>query len=315
MKGRGSLVIGLVVLVLAVILVGAATFTVPETHHAVVFEFRKPVRAVADPGLHFKRPFIQTVGYFEKWVLAWDGYPSSMPTKDKKNIFVDVWARWRIVDPIQFRESATDLAGGHKLLDDYVDSAVRDVVGSYDLIEVIRSTNRELSYVSPELQAEQDARDEKVTAGRGKITDLILQSARQSLENTGMELLDVRIKRVNYVESVRTAVYERMKSERYRIATLYESEAEEKRRVILGETERELAAIRGEGQSRATQIRGEADAEVIRMYADALSQAPEFYTFLRRLDAYRESLGGDAHLIITTDSGFLRGLKSSSASE
>lgn len=315
MKRRGCLAIGAVAVVLAVILVGATTFTVPETHHAVVFEFRRPVRAISEPGLHFKKPFVQTVGYFEKWVLAWDGFPSSMPTKDKKNIFVDVWARWRIVDPIQFREAATDLAGGHKLLDDYVDSAVRDVVGSYDLIEVIRTTNRDLTYVSPELQAEQEARDEKITTGRGKITDLILQSARQSLENTGMELLDVRIKRVNYVESVRKTVYDRMISERLRIAQLYESEAEEKRKVILGETERELEVIRGEGKARSTRIRGEADAEVIRMYADALSQSPEFYAFLRRLEAYRGSLGKDTSLILTTDSDFMRGLKSSSAPE
>lgn len=315
MKKAGTAISLIVVAIVVVILIKAAAYTVPETHYAVVFQFGKAVDAVDRPGLHFKRPFVQSVQKFERWIIAWDGFPSSMPTKDKKNIYVDVWARWRIVDPIRFRNTATNVDGGHKFLDDYVDSAVRDVVGRYNLIELVRSTNRELTYESAELQEEQEARKEQIETGREEITKEIIDSASRSLANTGMELVDVGIKRINYVESVRKAVYERMISERLRIAELYKSEAQEKRRVILGETERELEAIRGEGTSKSTQIRGEADAEVIRMYAEALSQSPEFYAFLRRLDAYRESLGEDTRLILTTDSDFLQGLKTSSPPE
>jgi membrane protease subunit HflC len=312
MKNTGTgylLAAAVLIVLLAVFLIGTMAYTVPETHYALVIEFGKVVKAVDEPGLHFKKPFIQSVVKFEKWIIAWDGFPSSMPTKDKKSIFVDVWARWRIMDPIKFRDRATNVEGGHKLLDDYVDSAVRDVVGRYNLIELVRSTNRELTYESEEMQEEQEARNERISVGREKITDEIIESASRSLQGTGMELVDVGIKRINYVESVRKSVYERMQSERYRIAELYKSEAQEKRRGILGETEKELEAIRGEGKSRSTQIRGEADAEVIRMYADALSRSPEFYSFLRKLDAYKKSLGKDTTLILTTDSDFLRGLK------
>jgi len=316
MKTFAKILVPLVILlVLCIIAISTTAFIVPETEHAVVTEFGKPVRAVSEPGLHFKKPIVQKVIRFDKWILAWDGFPSSMPTKDKKNIHVDVWARWRVVDPIRFRERAATINGGHKLLDDYVDSAVRDVIGSYNLIEVVRSTNRELTYESEELQAEQEAREEGISVGREKITKEIFESASKSLEDTGMELVDVRIKRINYVESVRQSVYDRMKSERYRIAKLYESEAQEKKRVILGEMERELATIKGEGEARSTEIRGEADAEVIRMYADALSRSPEFYSFLRKLEAYKKSLGKDTALILTTDSDFLRGLKSPAVGE
>jgi membrane protease subunit HflC len=315
MKNVGALVALVILVVVLFILIPSVTYTVPETHYGIVIEFERVVKAVDEPGLHFKKPFIQSVQKFEKWIIAWDGDPSPMPTKDKKNILVDVWARWRIADPMLFRDRATDINGGHKLLDDYVDSAVRDVVGTYNLMELVRSTNREFTYESEELAQEQEARDQWIDVGREKITALIIESASRSLGDTGMELVDIGIKRINYVETVRKSVYDRMKSERYRIAELYRSEAEEQKRIILGETERELEAIRGEGKSKSTQIRGEADAEVIRMYADALSRSPEFYSFLRKLDAYKKSLGKDTTLILTTDSDFLRGLKSPALGE
>ena len=301
----------LVILIAAIAVLANGLFTVHEGEQAVVTQFRRPVRVVKETGLHLKTPFIQKVERFQKRLIAWDGYPESIPTRDKKNVFVDVWARWRISDPKVFLQVAQTERGGQKILDDLVDSAVRDVVAGYVLIEVVRSSTRELEYSSIELQEEQRGQAEAVTVGREKINRLIRESASRNLVNTGMELVDVEIKRINYVESVRKSVYERMRSERQRIAQLYISEAKEQEQRIQGETQRELAQIRGEAQGKAARIRGEADAEVIGMYAEALSRSPEFYSFIRRLDVYREALDNNTTLILTTDSDLLRTLKSS----
>jgi membrane protease subunit HflC len=298
----------LLIVLLLVVVLRNSLYTVREGEQVVITQFRQPVRAVTEAGLRLKMPFTQRVNRFQKRLLKWDGYPENIPTKDKKNIFVDVWARWRISNLRTFYTSARTIQGGQKLLDDLVDSAVRDVVAAYDLIEVVRSSTREVSY-SIELEEDYRGRAPQITVGREKINQLIRESASRSLRRAGIELVDVRIKRINYVEQVRKSVHEQMISERKRIASLYLSEAKEQEEIILGETQRELEEIKGEAKGRSTEIRGEADAEVIGIYAEGISRSPEFYSFLRRLEAYRNSLGENTTLILTTDSDLLGTLK------
>jgi membrane protease subunit HflC len=222
-------------------------------------------------------------------------------------IFIDTWARWRIVDPQRFFTACTTMDGGQKTLDDLVDSAVRDVVGSHNLIEVVRSSNRELVYEAEDDIEEDRPQQANIDVGREKMEQAVREKAGRGLtEKYGIELVDVRIKRINYVESVRKSVYERMIAERDRIAARYDSEAEEQRDIILGETNKELAIIEGEGEEKSKKVRGEGDAEAIKIYGEAMSKDPEFYALLRALEAYRTSFSTQTEIILTTDSPFLK---------
>lgn len=298
------------VFVIAVIVVQASVYTVAEGSQAVITQFGDPVRVRTEAGLYFKPPFIQQVHRLEKRLLPWDGDPENMQTLDKKRIFIDVWARWRIIDPMRFFRAVRTERRGYKILDDLVDSAVRDVVARNNLIEVVRSGNRELLYESDELARDAASSQDEITVGRAKMERDILRVASLGLkEQYGMELSVVHVKRVNYIESVRATVYDRMKSERMRIASLFESEAVEEKNRILGLTTKELDAITGEEQRRAAEIRGGADAEVIRIAADAYSRSPEFYEFLRRLETYKMTLGKGTRLVMSTDNAFLTHLR------
>lgn len=298
-----------VVLVVLIVLVSVSTYVIREGEQAVITQFGEPKKTVAEAGLYFKTPFIQRVNRLEKRLLPWDGAPENMQTRDKKRIFIDVWARWRISDPMRFYEAVGTETGGYKNLDDLVDSAVRDVIGSTELIEVVRSTNRELRYSTEELKEQPRAKAE-IERGRGKIEARILQKASEALKTGeyGMELQAVRIKRVNYIESVRRSVHERMRSERLRIARLFESQAQKERNRILGQMQKELEQITGEMEEKSATIRGKADAEVITIAAEAFGKSPEFYRFLRRLEAYRTTMGEGTRLILSTDNAFLEGL-------
>ena len=304
------LAIGVVIVVLiGGVVVGASTYTVPEGWQVVITQFGDLVRVRTDAGLYFKIPLIQKVHRLEKRLLPWDGDPENMQTLDKKRIFIDVWARWRIVDPMKFFRGVRTEQRGYKILDDLVDSAVRDVVARNNLIEVVRSGNRKLLYESEELARDAAANQERITVGRAKMEAEIRAVASTGLEEEyGMELTDVHIKRVNYIETVRRTVYDRMKSERMRIARLFESEAEEERNRILGLTTKELDGIKGEELQRSAEIRGEGDAQVIRIAAEAYSKSPEFYLFLRRLEAYKKTLGAGTRLVLSTENEFLRHL-------
>ena len=304
-------VIGLVtVLVIGAVLTPASTYTVTEGWQVIITQFGDLVRVRTDAGLYFKVPFIQKVHRLEKRLLPWDGDPENMQTLDKKRIFIDVWARWRIVDPMKFFQAVRTEQRGYKILDDLVDSAVRDVVARNNLLEVVRSGNRALLYESEELARDASSTQDLISVGRAKMEAEILTVASVGLKDQyGMELSVVHIKRVNYIESVRRTVYDRMKSERMRIAALFESEAEEEKNRILGLTAKELDGIKGEEQQRAAEIRGEADAEVIRIAAEAYSKSPEFYEFLRRLETYKKTLGAGTRLILSTDNDFLRHLR------
>jgi membrane protease subunit HflC len=302
-----------IVLVLAGILLSASAFTVNEAEQIVVTQFGKPVRVEIDPGLYFKIPFIQDLNPLEKRLLPWDGDAENMPTKDKKRIFIDVWARWHIVDPQQFFQRVRTIARGARILDDLVDSGVRDVIASHNLIECVRSSNQPLLYETEEFGADDQERlQERITVGRSKLEAKMLVAVNASADlraTYGMEVTDVRIKRVNYIENVRNRVYERMKSERTRIAMLFESEAEEERNRILGNTRKELDEIEGEMEQKSAEIRGRADAEVIKIYADAISNDLEFFEFTRLLEAYKTAVGSETRLILSTDNEFLKLLR------
>ena len=312
MKARTKLTL------IAVVVVGVFAFnslyTVKEGEQAVLTQFGKPISVQTDAGVKFKTPFIQKVHRLEKRLLPWDGEPENMQTRDKKRIFIDVWARWRIVDAMKYFQAVRTEQRGYKILDDLVDSAVRDVVARYNLIEAVRSTNRELVYESEELAKDAAAKQAEIKTGRAKIEVEILKVAGADLKaQYGMELTDVHIKRIDYNDAVRRTVYERMISERRRIAQLFESEGEEDKNRILGLMKKELDTIEGEMEQRSAEIRGEADAEVIRIAAEAYSKSPEFYKFLRQLEAYKNSLSKGTRLVLSTDNeffGLLRGTKS-----
>ena len=293
------------ILGIAGFVLNSSAYVVEEGKQVIVTQFGKPVDDVREAGLHFKAPFIQEAYYLEKRLLPWDGAPESMQTKDKKRIDIDVWARWRIHDLMTFFLKVRNEERGQKILDDLVDSAVRDVVARHNLIDVVRKSNSELIYETEEL--ERTAADRVVGKGRDDVEDEILHGV--DLSEYGMELVKVRIKRVNYVASVRATVYDRMISERARIAKLYDSEAQEEKNRILGQTHKQLDQIEGEMAQKAAEIRGVADAQVIQLTAEAYGRSPEFYEFLRRLEVLKETLDGDTRLILSTESDLFRMLK------
>jgi membrane protease subunit HflC len=307
---------GILLLLLGLGAIGLAfsAYAVREGKQVVVTQFGRPVRFVETAGLHFKLPFIQDIHVLENRLLPWDGSAESMQTRDKKRIFIDVWARWRIADSERFYRAVRTEQDGQKILDDLVDSAVRNIVAQNNLIDAVRSTNEELVYESEELMelaSSTESTRDVVTTGRGEMEQAILKVVNADLEKNeyGMEMAAVRIKRVNYIESVKGTVYERMRSERLRIASLFESEAEEARNRIQGLTRKELDQIEGETEQKSAEIRGNAEAAVIQMTAEAYGKSPEFYGLLRRLDVFKATFDENTRLILTTDSDLFRLLK------
>jgi membrane protease subunit HflC len=307
MKNKIAAIVIVLVVLVAIGLYSSA-YVVEEGQQVIVTQFGKPVTAVKEAGLNFKSPLIQEVHYLEKRLLPWDGAPESMQTRDKKRIDIDVWARWQIVDPMTFYVKVRTERRGQKILDDLVDSAVRDVVARHKLIDVVRKSNADLVYESEEL--EHRAGDMVQGKGRDDVEEEILSGV--DLKEYGMELTKVRIKRVNYVESVRQTVYERMISERLRIARLYDSEAIEEQNKIFGQTQKELDQIEGEMEKESAEIRGMADARVIELTAQAYGRSPEFFEFLRSLEVFKKALHEDTRLILSTESDLFRLLKESS---
>jgi membrane protease subunit HflC len=308
---------GLVVVALAVVVASGAFFTVHEGEQAIVLQFGRPIgEPITAAGLHVKLPFIQNVRRFEKRMLVWDGNPNQIPTKGREFIWVDTTARWRIADARRFLESVATEEGAQSRLDDILDSVVRDQVSGSELVELVRSASWErpapevLEQATPEL--EQELKKE-VVRGREEITRDVLAAARRITPQYGIDLVDVRIKRLNYVESVREKVYSRMVSERKRIAAQFRSEGEGDSARIKGEMEKELRDIRSGAYRRAQEIRGHADAEATQVYGAAYGQDPEFYAFSRTLEAYREGQNGNSVLILTTDSDYYRYLKDAAA--
>jgi membrane protease subunit HflC len=302
------------VLALTVLLVVAGTFySLEEGQQAVIVQFGRPVgQPVTEAGLHLKLPFVQDVRRFEKRLLIWDGDPNQIPTKGREFIWVDTTARWRIADAKKFLESVASEAGARSRLDDIIDSVVRDQVSASELVELVRSASWEVppGEILEEVPAEvREELKKQVTRGREEITRVILTEARKIIPQYGIELVDVRIKRLDYVESVREKVYARMISERKRIAAQFRSEGEGRSAEILGTMEKELRQIRSTAYRRVQEVRGKADAEATRVYGNAYNRDPEFYAFSRTLEAYKEGQNKNSTLILTTNSDYYRYLK------
>ena len=305
----------LALVVVAAIVSTGAFYVVNEGEQVVITQFGKPVgEPVKDAGLNFKIPFIQAVNRFEKRLLNWDGSPNQIPTKDKKLIWVDTTARWRISDPLLYLTRVTTKTTALSRLDGIIDSVVRDAVSENDLVELVRSEGwagavgervSDAGYAQKEVQEV----GRPLEVGREKITRAMLLSASKLAPEFGIELVDVRIKRINYVDSVLKKVFERMISERKRIAAQYRSEGEGQAARINGEMQKELKRISSEAFRTAQEIRGKADAEATKIYGDAYSRDPEFYSFSRTLELYREQEHNKTRMILTTDSDFYKYMK------
>jgi membrane protease subunit HflC len=307
---KAAYILIVIVIFIGLIVLMSGLYTVKMTEQVIITRFGKPVgEPITKPGLHWKRPFVEKSNRFEKRILEWDGDPNQIPTKDKKFIWVNTYARWKIVDPLKFFQSVRNETGAQARLDDIIDAATRDTVTSYILLEVVRNSNREMAMAEEELSLAEDV-GVPILWGREKINLQILEQAAQKVPQYGIELVDVRIKHVNYVEEVRQKVYERMISERTRIAEKYRSEGAGKKAEIEGEMEKELQRITSEAYRTAQEIKGRADADATRIYAEAYNKDPDFYSFLNTLDTYKETLGEDAWLLLTTDSDYLKYLKS-----
>jgi len=299
----------LVVIIIGLIILGGTLYTVDQTQQVIITQFGEPIgKPITKAGLHLKKPFIQKVNYFEKRLLAWDGLPTQVPTKDKRYIWVDTTARWRIVDPLKFLQTVGNERTALGRLDDIIDSATRNQITSHLLYELVRNSERE--FVETEVSLEIEEKIGEVKYGREEISRSILEEASRLVPGFGIELADVRIKRLNYVERVRQGVYARMIAERKRVAEQYRSEGEGKRAEIEGMREKELQRITSEAYRRAQEITGKADAEATKIYAGAYSKDPEFYSFLKTLDTYKGTLNEQTWLLLTSDSDFYKYLKS-----
>ncbi|NLT67495.1 MAG: protease modulator HflC [Acidobacteria bacterium] len=298
----------------ALILVGLLTvsssvYKVGESEQVIITQFGEPVGTpVLRPGLHVKVPFIQTANYFDKRFLEWSGEATQMPTKDKRFIWVDSYARWRISDPLKFFQRLRDEHGADSRLDDILDGETRTAVARYDLVEVVRSSNRSAESI-PIASEEETEILTPIEKGRRAITEEILKRASERASDLGIELMDYRMKRINYVDEVQKDVFARMIAERKRIAERFRSEGEGEAARIRGERERDLKQIQSEAYRTAQELRGKADASATQVYADAYNRDAAFYTFMKSLETYEQTLDESSTFILTTDSELFRYLK------
>ena len=299
----------IVVAIVLLVVLSQTGYTVNETEQVIITQFGDPVGVpVVTPGLHFKVPFIQRINVFDKRFLEWDGNPNQVPTRDKRFIWVDTYARWRITDPLLFFQRLRDERGAQSRLDDILDGETRNAVARHDLIELVRSTNRSADDVP--IESEEEAVIlEKIERGRQKIQRDILETAAGRTADLGIELLDLRLKRINYVEEVQQDVFARMIAERQRIAEQFRSEGQGESARIHGERERELAQIQSEAYRVAEELRGEADAESARIYADAYNRDADFYAFTKSLETYELTMDSSTFFILGTDNELLRFMK------
>ena len=306
---RPMLVVQIVAVLALLLLLSGVAYQVGEAEQVIITQFGEPVGdPVVEPGLHFKVPFIQDVNYFEKRFLEWDGNPNQMPTKDKRFIWVDTYARWRIVDPLKFFQRLRDERGAQSRLDDILDGEARNAVARYDLIELVRSTNRPPEDVPVESE-EEAAVLSQIEMGRPAIVTEILKAAQGRTADLGIEILDIRLKRINYVEEVQKDVFARMIAERQRIAELYRSEGQGEAARIRGEQERDLQRIQSEAYRTAQEVRGKADAESTTIYAEAYNRDADFYAFVKSLETYERTIDPRTFFIVGTDSDLLKYLR------
>ena len=285
---KGTVV--LIIIVLVLILANLGLFIVDETRQAIVLQFGKPIKAVQQPGLNWKLPFIQNVVYFEDRLLVYDAAPTEIITKDKKTLIVDNYARWKITDPLKFLQTVRDLNGAQARLDDIIYSELRVDLGLFDMSEIVSEIREEIM--------------ERVT----KISN-------EKSATYGIEIVDVRIKRVDLPPENEKFIFDRMKAERERIAKQYRAEGQEESAKIIAETEKEKTIILAEAFKTAETLRGEGDAEAVKIYAESFNKDPEFYKFLRTLDAYKNSFKDKTTVVLSADSEFLKYLSNPSANE
>ncbi len=298
------------VIILVALFSGA--YVIDETEQVVITQFGKSIgKPKTAPGLYFKIPVIQQANFFPKNLLEWDGDAGQVPTLDKTFIYVDTFARWKIVDPLKFFETVNNVIGAQARLDDLIDPAVRNFITSYPLIETVRDSNRELDTFEVGLGhvKDQDRSLGEVSTGRARITKGIMAQAQPKLKDFGIELVDVQIKRLNYVEQVQKSVYQRMIAERKQIAEKFRSEGEGEARVIEGNRDKELKKIESEAYKTAQEIKGKAEAESTMIYAQAYEKDPDFYSFVKSLDVYQNAMDNKSFLLLSTDSDFLKYFK------
>jgi membrane protease subunit HflC len=309
-----------IVIIAAFVLYNSA-YVVDETEQVVITQFGRIVGdAKTTPGLKFKVPFIQKVNFFPKILLEWDGDPGQIPTKDKTYIWVDTFARWRISDPIVYFQTVKDEFSALKRLDDIIDPAMRDLISAYPLVESVRNTDRPMDTFDAiqglEAKEGEDSPKRKVRyqvdLGRAEIARQIEKQAGEKLAEFGIQVEDVKIKRINYIDSVRSSVYDRMIAERNQIAEKFRAEGKGEASNIRGEKERELQVIKSQAYKQAQEVKGDADAKAARIYAEAYGKDPEFYAFVKTMDLYQKTLEKDSTVILSTDSELMKYFKKSS---
>lgn len=310
---RQAMLVGLgVLLLLLVMAFTGAVFIVDETEQVIITRFGRPVgEAIDDAGLHFKWPMVNKANFFDKRFLEWDGASNQLPTRDKRFVHVDSYARWRITDPLLFFQRLTDERGAQSRLDDILDGETRNTIANHDLIEVVRTSNREFAAAESLGLSDEEQEQLQITDGRDALAAEVLAAAQGRTSDLGIEILDFRFKRINYVEEVRREVYSRMISERQRIAEQFRSEGAGEAARIRGEKERELQVIASEAYRESQEIMGVADAIASDTYAAAYNRDADFYRFVKTLEAYRETLREGTTLLLATDGEFLRYLKRS----
>ena len=309
MKLKG---VWIILLIAAAVMVYDSAFTVSETEQVVITQFGRIVGdAIKDPGLKFKLPFIQKTHIFNKNILEWDGEPGQIPTLDKTFIWVDAFARWRIVDPVKFFQTVNNRSNAMNRLNDIIDPAVRNFITSHKLIDAVRKSNRELDTAEVGLEdlEKKPQSHYGITIGREKITQGILEQAQPKVDQFGIELVDVKIKGINYVEEVRKSVYDRMIAERKQIAEKFRSEGKGEAQKVLGQKDKELQQITSEAYRIAQELKGKADAEATQIYAAAYGLDPEFYSFLQTLEVYSDSLDKSSSVLLSTDSELMKYFK------
>ncbi|OQY39538.1 HflC protein [Candidatus Atribacteria bacterium 4572_76] len=276
---KGTLLIILIVAIL--VLANLSLFIVDETKQAIVLQFGKPIRAIKDAGLNWKLPFIQNVVFFEDRLLVYDAAPTEVITKDKKTLIVDNYARWKIIDPLKFLQTVRDLNGAQARLDDIVYSELRVDLGLFNMSEI-------------------------VSEKREGIMKRVTEISNEKANTYGIEIVDVRIKRVDLPPENEKFIFDRMRAERERIAKQYRAEGQEESAKIIAETEREKTVILAEAYKTAQTLKGEGDAKAVRIYAESFNQDPEFYKFYRTLEAYRKTFKDKTTVLLSTDSEFLK---------
>jgi membrane protease subunit HflC len=302
---QATLIIVAAVFLIAALVVGGAFYVVNEAEQVIITQFGKPVGdPVFTPGLKMKVPFLQKANFFDKRFLEWDGAPNEVPTKDKRFIYVDTYARWRIVDPLLFFQRLRDERGAQSRLDDILDGETRNTIAKHNLIEVVRSSNREFVISSA---LDEDVK--QIESGRVVLEKEVLDNASARVEVLGIEILDFQFKRTNYASVDRPKVYERMISERKRIAEEYRSEGAGEAARISGSKDKDLNEITSEAYRQAQEIKGKADAEAADIYARAYNKDPEFYRFLKTMEVYRTTFDEGTILMLSTDGEFLKYLE------